>query len=202
MRYSCLGYWPPKLTVTDEKWIVLWTFEWATNCFFDIIIIHFIWLIYDKRSVFGCLFVWIYRPTRDFSLIWRSQHCRWSAVNVDLCSAFLVIEQWGFLYATHLLWHEPTLFNCHLRGPVTHTPVAERLAVELSLPVFKTQVCRYRGSSPDIQHARRTLHLYATAAVNNSKYVTTPITMIFFFNLKKMVLALLFVCCTLNNDMI
>ena len=30
----------------------------------------------------------------------------------------------------------------HLRGPVTLTPIAERLAVELSLPVFMTYVCR------------------------------------------------------------
>ena len=53
----------------------------------------------------------------------------------------------------------------HLRGPVTLTPVAERLAVELSLPVFTTQVCRDRGSNSDLPHARRTLYLYATTAV-------------------------------------
>ena len=29
-------------------------------------------------------------------------------------------------------------FTGHLRGPVTLTPIAERLAVELSLPVFTT----------------------------------------------------------------
>ena len=34
------------------------------------------------------------------------------------------------------------LHNGHLRGPVTLIPVAERLAVELSLPVFTTYVCR------------------------------------------------------------
>ena len=61
---------------------------------------------------------------RDVSLMWRSHHCLWSTVNFDLCSAFMAIEQWGFLYATHLLWHGSTLYNCHLRGPVTHTPVA------------------------------------------------------------------------------
>ena len=36
----------------------------------------------------------------------------------------------------HLLRHGPTVYNGHLRGPVTLAPVAERLAVELSLPVF------------------------------------------------------------------
>ena len=31
------------------------------------------------------------------------------------------------------------VFNGHLRGPVTLTPIAERLAVELLLPVFTTR---------------------------------------------------------------
>ena len=44
----------------------------------------------------------------------------------------------------------PTVYHGHLRGPVTLTSVAERLAVELSLPVFTTQVCRDRGSNPDL----------------------------------------------------
>ena len=50
----------------------------------------------------------------------------------------MAIEQWGFFNMPHLLWHWPTLYNGHLRGPVTLTPFAERLAVELSLPVFTT----------------------------------------------------------------
>ena len=53
-----------------------------------------------------------------------------------LCSALVAIDQWEFFNVPHLLWHGPTLYNGHLRGPVTLTPVAERLAVELSLPVF------------------------------------------------------------------
>ena len=32
----------------------------------------------------------------------------------------------------------PTVYNGHLGGPVTFAPVAERLEVELSLPVFTT----------------------------------------------------------------
>ena len=46
---------------------------------------------------------------------------------------------------------------CHSEDP-WHT---HRLAVELSLPVFKTLVCRDRGSNPDLPHARWTLYLYA-----------------------------------------
>ena len=181
IRSPCLGYWTPKLTETFEKWKVLWTFEWATNCFFSTIITHFIWWTYNKRSVFVCLFVWVYRPTLDFSLIWRNHHCRWRAVNFHLCSAFMAIEQWGFSNASHLVWHGPTFYNWHIRGPVTLTPHAEGLLVELSLCVFTNQVCRKRGSNPDIQHTRWTLYLYATAAVNNSKYFTTPNTMILVF---------------------
>ena len=36
----------------------------------------------------------------------------------------------------HQLRQGPAIYNGHLRGPVTVIPVAERLAVELSLPVF------------------------------------------------------------------
>ena len=53
------------------------------------------------------------------------------------------------------LRHGPTVYNGHLRGPVTLTLVAERLAVELSLPVFTTWVYRDRGSNPELPHARR-----------------------------------------------
>ena len=37
-----------------------------------------------------------------------------------------------------LLWHGQTLYNGHIRGPVTPAPVAPRLAVEMSLPVLMT----------------------------------------------------------------
>ena len=70
----------------------------------------------------------------------------------------------------HPLRHGPTVYNGHLRGPVTLTPVAERLAVELSLPVFTTKVCCDRGSNPGLPHARRTLYLYATVAVQSAVY--------------------------------
>ena len=54
------------------------------------------------------------------------------------------------------LRHGPTVYNGHRRGPVTLSPVAERLAVELSLPVFLRlrsvatgdQTLRHRGGTP------------------------------------------------------
>ena len=59
----------------------------------------------------------------------------------------------------------PTVYNGDLQGPVILTPVTDCLAVELSLPVFTTLVCRDWGSITDLPHARRTLYIYATAAV-------------------------------------
>ena len=40
-----------------------------------------------------------------------------------------------------------SVYNSRLRGPVTLTPIAERFAVELSLPVFTIPVCRGRNSN-------------------------------------------------------
>ena len=71
-----------------------------------------------------------------FSLIWRRHHCRWRAANFDLCFAHMVIEKWGFYSVPHLLRHGASIYNGHLRGPVTLTPISKRLAVELLLPCF------------------------------------------------------------------
>ena len=59
-----------------------------------------------------------------------------------LCSALMAIEQWGFFSVPRLLWRESSVYNGYLRGPVKLTPIAERLAAELSLSVFTTKVCR------------------------------------------------------------
>ena len=50
-------------------------------------------------------------------------------------SALMAIEHWGFFSVPHL---KCTVYNYHLREPVILTPIAERLAVDLSLPVFTT----------------------------------------------------------------
>ena len=64
----------------------------------------------------------------------------------------MAIEQWRFFSVPHLLWHGASVYNGHLRRPVTLSPYlggpvtlpspAERVAVELSLPVFTTKICR------------------------------------------------------------
>ena len=108
---------------------------------YDIFISLFIIYYFLNRSWkifvgFFCVFV----PLENFSLIWRRHHCRWRAAKLDLCATLMAIEQWGFFNVPHLLWHGASVFNGYLRGPVTliHVPNAERLAVELSLPVFTT----------------------------------------------------------------
>ena len=50
----------------------------------------------------------------------------------------MAIEQWTsrFFSVPHLLRHGASVYNGHLWGPVTLTPFAERLAVDLSQPVL------------------------------------------------------------------
>ena len=59
----------------------------------------------------------------------------------------MAIERWGFFSVPHPLWHWASVYNGHLREPVTLTLIAEHLAVELSLPVFTTKVCRSLDSN-------------------------------------------------------
>ena len=75
-------------------------------------------------------------PVENLSTIWRRHHYRWRAANFDLCSALMAIEQWGFFSVPHLLWHGVSVYNGHLQGPVTLTPIVERLVVEMSLYLF------------------------------------------------------------------
>ena len=92
-----------------------------------------------KKSVWLLV---VLRPIRDKSLLWRRHQPVVMAANFYIYSALMAIEQRGFFSVPHLLWHVASVYNGHLRGPVTLTPTAERLALELSLPVFKTSVCR------------------------------------------------------------
>ena len=76
--------------------------------------------------MFVYLFVWLglFVPLENFSLIWGRQNYRWRATHFDLYSALMTIEQWGCFNVPHLLWHGPFLYKGHLRGPLALTPVA------------------------------------------------------------------------------
>ena len=86
------------------------------------------------------LFFFLFLPLGNFSLIWKRHYYKWRASNFDLSLTLMATEQWLFFSVPHLLWHGASVYNGHLRGPVTLTLTAERFAVELSLPVFRTSV--------------------------------------------------------------
>ena len=97
---------------------------------------------YFFRFLTMALFAWFFLGFSSHSRIfhsyyrWRAaNHYRWRAANFDLYSAIMTIEQWELFSLPHLLWHGAFIYYGQLRGPSTHTPVAQRLAVELSLPI-------------------------------------------------------------------
>ena len=103
------------VTNKDLLWVQLWSF--------------FFFCGGGGGGLFGVFFVLL----EKFSLIWRRHHYLWRALNFDLCSALMAIDQWGFFSVPHLLWHGASIYIGHLRTPVTLTPIAERLAVDLSV---------------------------------------------------------------------
>ena len=108
-------------------------------------------------STRGFCLIGIFLPLENFSRIWRRNPCRWRAANFDMCSALMAIEQWGFFSVPQLLWYGESVYSGHLRGPVTLTPISERLAVELSLPVFlrlefEHPTCRLGERSNPLRH--------------------------------------------------
>ena len=98
--------------------------------------------------LFVCLFVWSFSSHSKIFTHMETSPLPMKSCKFDLCSALMAIEQWELFNVPHLLRHGPSVYNGHLRGAVTLTPNAERLPVELSLPVFTT-VCHERGSNPD-----------------------------------------------------
>ena len=81
---------------------MLWAkfgWNWLSDSFYNFASIFIFW--------FACVEVFV--PLENFSLIWRRHHCRWRAANFDLCSALVVIEQWGFFSVSHLLWHRTSV---------------------------------------------------------------------------------------------
>ena len=110
--------------------------------------------------------LWVFVPLENFSLMWRRHPCWWRAAHFNLCSVLMVIEQWLLFSMSHLLWNGVSVYDGHLRGPETITIIAERLAVELSLHVFTTEVCRGCDSNtrPSASKFNALTHC-ATAAV-------------------------------------
>ena len=103
-------------------------------------------------------FVWGYCPTREFFT-----HMGTSPLLVKGCKWLLSSE--GSL-ASHTYCDSGTVYDSHLRGPVTLTPIAERLAVERSLHVFTTYVSRGWDSNTQPSACGANAHTHcATATV-------------------------------------
>ena len=68
----------------------------------------------------------------------------------------LVLMSSGFFSVPHLLWLRRFVYNGHLRGPATLTPITERLAVELSL-FLRLRSVAARIRTPNLPFARQTL---------------------------------------------
>ena len=78
-------------------------------------------------------------------------------------------SQWEFFNVPHLLWHKLIVYNGHIRGPVTLTPVAERLAVELSLGTCfndVTAAVKYEKFRVPVNQTRQFLFLFCGTSLN------------------------------------
>ena len=105
--------------------------ERGIDCSIHLWISLYVALFWTCSSIFSlwyivcfCLFFYlrIYVPLENFSLVCRSWHYRWRAVNIDLYSALMAIEHWGFFSVPYLLWHGTSVYNGHIRRTVTLTP--------------------------------------------------------------------------------
>ena len=70
----------------------------------------------------------------------------------------MAIEQWEFFFSvSHLLCHGESVYNGHRRGPVTRTPITERLAVELPIIFLRPRSVATDIRTPNLLLPRSTL---------------------------------------------
>ena len=107
-------------------------------------------------NMFVCL-LGAFLPLENFSLI-----CTIAGEGLQILTytrhSWPLVSEGSLTCHIYCYMHGPSLYNGHFQRTVALTPVAERLAVELSLPAFVTQVCPDRGSNPDLPHAKQTLY--------------------------------------------
>ena len=120
-----ISHFSEAVLISFGRWVMrLWKLMTQLAC---------IGFIYRFLCLFG-----VFVPHENFSLISSRHHWRWRAANVGLYLTHMAIDQWKFFSVPRLLWHRTWLYIGHLRGPVTLTPYAVRLAEGLSLPVLTT----------------------------------------------------------------
>ena len=111
-----------------------------------------------------------YRVTQEFFTHIETSPLPLKGSKFGICSASMAIEVWGFFNVPNLLWQRVSVNNGHLLGPVTLTPVEERLAlyggvttcvysVHLSWLGFEQPTVCLRGeSSNPLRHRGDSLH--------------------------------------------
>ena len=118
---------------------------------------------WKNNSVLLLFWGFFYPPTRDIFT-----HLETSPLPVKGYKFWptltYAIEQWRFFYVIHLLWHGPTPYNRHLRGPAIYTRTFDCGTVNTCFNDFHAGVSD-RQSNPDLTHSRRTLYHYATETV-------------------------------------
>ena len=121
-------------------------------------------LVYQSCKVYnpwaGALVLWrsligVYRSTENFSLIWRRHHYGYRTAKFDLNSTLLAIEQWELFCVSHLLWNGASVYNGHLRGSVTLTPIVEQWSCHYLFLRLRTVAAGIR--TPNFPLARRKL---------------------------------------------
>ena len=93
-----------------------------------------IWIEVEKTHVYHNFTAWFFfggggvKTTREFFT-----HMELSPLLVKGCKFWPLLGihghwawQWGFISMPHFLWPRTSVYNDHLRGSVTFTPVAER----------------------------------------------------------------------------
>ena len=97
------------------------------------------------------------------------------------CKFWPMLGTHGHWAVPHKLWHGAYIYNGHFRGPVTLTPIAKRLAVELSLPLLTTKVCRGWDSKiqPSACGANAITHC-ATACKVLAIYISVVLSVTFY----------------------
>ena len=99
-----------------------WIMFWAAKLGFVFLRSQCIGINISNKKMTFCVGFKV--PLENYSLIWRRRHnCR-KVVSLDLCSALMVIEHWGFFSVPHLMRHGASVYNGHLREPVLLTPIA------------------------------------------------------------------------------
>ena len=126
-----------------------------------------------KLSFTLCLFG-VYSPTREFFTHLEKSTFPVKGCKFDLCPALVAIKQWEFFSESHLLLIGASIYNGHLRGHMTLTLNAERLAAELSLPVLTTwSYCGWDSNTQPSDCGTNALTHCTTAAA--SRYATNVI---------------------------